>query len=139
MDLNATVAECLKAWTEFANGKPERAKALFSHRDDVTLANPFGPAVSGWDKVAEALDYASSKIREGKVDIETVAKYVTDELATYLNVEHWQGKVGGRSEAAPFVLRVSTTYRREDGIWKIVHRHADPINTFSPDGPMRAV
>jgi hypothetical protein len=28
--------------------------------------------------------------------------------------------------------RVIAEFRREDGTWKIVHRHADPITTAQP-------
>ena len=27
----------------------------------------------------------------------------------------------------PYILRVTHAYRREDGQWKIVHRHADAL------------
>jgi ketosteroid isomerase-like protein len=114
-------------------------KALFSHRDDATLANPFGPPVRGWDQVAEALDYASSRFREGEVaSFESIARYEAADLASILEVERWEAKVGGRDEVAPFVLRVTTTFRREDDAWKLVHRHADPISTPDPEGPLRA-
>ena len=38
---------------------------------------------------------------------------------------------------APFALRVTSTFRREDDAWKLVHRHADPISTPHADGPLR--
>jgi hypothetical protein len=40
--------------------------------------------------------------------------------------------LGGRAEAAPFTLRVSSIYRCEEGDWRIVLRHADPIVTARP-------
>jgi hypothetical protein len=37
-------------------------------------------------------------------------------------------KVAGAEEHSPSSLRVTTIFRREDGDWKIAHRHADPIS-----------
>jgi SnoaL-like protein len=51
--------------------------------------------------------------------------------------EHRQAKVAGRRELSDLDLRVTTTFRLEDGAWKIVHRHADPIATFDAEGPLR--
>jgi len=104
----------------------------------VTLANPFGPAVCGWKHVSEALNFASSRFRDGEVtSSETGAEYVTSDLATILEIDRWKAKVGEREDVASFDLRVTSTFRCEDGTWKLVHRHADPITTPHPDGPLR--
>ncbi len=109
----------------FAKGDPEPAKSLFSHGDDVTLANPFGPAVRGWENVSAALDYASSRFSDGEVtDFRPIARYEAPGLVTSLDTEHWRARVGG-GDLTDFDLRVTTTYRSEEGSWKIVHRHAD--------------
>ena len=138
MDLQKIVQQYHSAADEFSRGDPEPVKTVFSHRDDVTLANPFGPAVRGWKPVSEALDFASSRFRDGEVtSFETVAEYVASDLATILEIERWKAKVSGRMEVASFDLRVTSTFRRENGTWKLVHRHADPIVTPHPDGPLR--
>jgi basic membrane lipoprotein Med (substrate-binding protein (PBP1-ABC) superfamily) len=60
----------------FSRGEPDGVKALCSHSDDVTLANPFGPAVRGWEQVAARLDYASSRFSGGEVtQFERLAAY----------------------------------------------------------------
>ncbi len=139
MDLAEVVEQFRSAADQFAKGNPGAVKAVFSHREDVTLANPFGPAVRGWDQVSKALDYASSRFRDGAVGpYQRVAEYVTDELACIFEVERWEAKVGGRDDTAIFDLRVTSTFRREDGTWKLVHRHADPIATEHADGPLRS-
>jgi ketosteroid isomerase-like protein len=104
----------------------------------VTLANPFGPPVRGWRQVAEALDDASSRMRDGALaDFEIIATYLTSDLASVLAMERWKARVSGGEDVAPFDLRVTRTFRREDDAWMLVHRHADPISTFDPSGPLR--
>ena len=108
-------------------------KKLFSHRDDVSLANPYGPPVRGWAQVAKTIEHASSLRTDGKfVGSEVVAKYVTLELAYVVGIERAKAKVGGNEQITPYALRATNIFRRENGEWKIVHRHADPITTAQP-------
>jgi ketosteroid isomerase-like protein len=118
---------------EFLKGNPEPVKKLWSHRDDVTLANPFGPPVRGWEQVAQTTEHAASVTRDGEATgFEIVAKYVTPELAYVVEMERLEAKVGAREDVAPFALRVTMIFRPEEGTWKVVHRHADPITTPQP-------
>jgi ketosteroid isomerase-like protein len=76
------------------------------------------------------MDRAASARREGEiVGVEIVAKYVTPELAYVVEVERFEAKVGEREDVTPFALRATMIFRPEDGEWKVVHRHADPITT----------
>ena len=138
-DLDEVIERYHQALNEFARGDPASVKALYAHADDITLANPFvGPPAHGWTEVSAALDYASSKFRDGEMtSSERIAGYVTTDLATILELERWQAKVGEREDVLPFLLRVTTTFRRDENSWKMVHRHADPIATPSPEGPLR--
>jgi hypothetical protein len=45
-----------RALDEFFRGNSEPAKGLYSHREDVTLGNPFGPVAIGWQRVKEAME-----------------------------------------------------------------------------------
>ena len=139
MSVNEVLEQYHAAADAFSRGDPEPVKMMFSRRDDVTLANPFGPAVRGWKKVAAALDFASSRFRDGRLTgVDTLAQYEASDVATIFEIEHWSAKVGARENAAAFDLRVTTTLRREEGDWKVVHRHADPISTADADGPLRS-
>jgi ketosteroid isomerase-like protein len=118
---------------EFMKGDPEPVKELFSHREDVTLANPLGPPAHGWDEVGATIEHAASQFRDGRlVGVEIVEKQVTPEFAYTLWLEHAEGKVSGREDVVPATLRVTMIYRPEEGGWKVVHRHADPITTPQP-------
>jgi ketosteroid isomerase-like protein len=114
-------------------GNPELAKRLWSHRDDVTLANPLGPPARGWEQVAKTLEHAASNIRDGEdTSFEPIAKYVTPELAYAVWIERTKAKVGGREDIVPIALRATMIFRPEQGTWKVVHRHADDITTARP-------
>jgi ketosteroid isomerase-like protein len=124
--LDVAVGELLK-------GNPEPGKKVYSHRQDVTLANPLGPAVRGWEQVAATIEHAASQVRDGAlVDVENVVKSVTPELAYIVRMERSEAKVGGQEAVTPISLRVTMIMRPEDGVWKIVHRHADPITAARP-------
>lgn len=138
MDVENVIEQYHSACDAFALGDPAPIKALYARGEDVVLANPFGGASRGWRAVSQALDFASSNFREGeRVRFEEVSRYSSADLVTLFEREHWETKVGARNEPAPFDLRVTTTFRLESGEWKIVSRHADPLTTPHPDGPLR--
>jgi ketosteroid isomerase-like protein len=132
-DLDQVIDQFQRALNEFLKGYPEPNKEMFSHREDVSLANPFGPPARGWEQVAVTMERAASNLRDGEiVAFENIAKYVTPELAYTVWLERQQAKVSGREDITPFALRVTMIYRPEEGTWKVVHRHADPITTPQP-------
>jgi hypothetical protein len=119
-----------EALDQFFRGDPEPAKALYSHRKDATLANPFGPVAIGWEQVEETIERAAANYRDGRATgFDTLARYVTRELAYLVEVERFEAKIAGRDEMASGALRVTSVLRPEGDAWKILHRHADPITT----------
>ena len=132
-DVDQLITQYHQALDEFVKGNPEPVKKLYSHREDVSLANPLGPAARGWEQVAQTIERAASNFRDGELlSVETVAKNVTPELAYGVWVERVKAKTGGREDIAPSALRVTMIFRPEEGAWKVVHRHADPITTAQP-------
>jgi ketosteroid isomerase-like protein len=137
-DLDELIERYHAAMTPFAKGDPKPVKDLYSQADDVMLANPFGPAVRGWAAASERLDFASSRMHDGEVTrFDEVARYQSGDLFVLHETEDWQSRIADRDEVEPWQLRVTTTFRREDGEWRVVHRHADPIATVHPHGPLR--
>jgi ketosteroid isomerase-like protein len=129
-DLDRFIRDYHEALDRFFRGDPEPAKALYTHRGDASLANPFGPVAIGWEKVEEAMERAASNYRDGRAaGFETLATGMTPELAYLVEVERFEAKVGGQGQMASGALRVTSVLRPEGGAWKILHRHADPITT----------
>ena len=132
-DVDELIEQLQLAAGESVKGNPEPVKRLWSRREDVTLATPYGPPVRGWDKVAKSIEHAASLLRDGEfVGSEIVAKYVTAELAYVVQLERAKAKVGAREDIAPIATRSTMIFRPEEGTWKMVHRHADPITTAQP-------
>ncbi len=137
MELEEVIQTMYRAMHALANGDPEPTKALYSDADDVTLANPWGPAVRGRAAVVEMLDFVGTRFRDGAFDgAERLGAYIDTDIATTLESERWRAKVAGGDELSPFELRVTSTYRREGDTWKLVSRHADPISAPRPQGPL---
>jgi ketosteroid isomerase-like protein len=132
-DVDDLIEQYYRAQREFLRGNPEPVKDLFSHREDVTLANPYGPPVRGWDEVAKTIEHASSLRSDGEFSgFEIVAKYVSAELAYVVQIERAEAKIGGGEEITPYAVRSTMIFRPEEGVWKVMHRHADPITTAQP-------
>lgn len=98
---------------------PEAVKTLYSRRDDVTLANPsVMPFLGGQTWQRRWITWRH--VRDGEVtEFKNVARYESTDLAALLESEHWRTSVGG-DELSEFDLRVSSTYRNEDGECKLV-------------------
>ena len=129
-DLDAVIDDYHRALEAFVTGNPDPLRSVYSHRDDVTLANPFGPPRRGWAEVAETMTQAAARYRDGVVvGFDQVTKYATPELAYIVEVERYEAKVGGSEEMTPVSIRCTTILRREEGGWNVVHRHADPITS----------
>jgi ketosteroid isomerase-like protein len=125
--------EYRRAGLEITRGNADVYKSLWSRRDDVTLANPFGPPVRGWEAVSARLDLAASKYRDGRdFESENVSTVITAELAYTVEIERFRTRVGGSEELTPIAIRATTVFRREDGTWKVTHRHGDPITSMRP-------
>jgi ketosteroid isomerase-like protein len=132
-ELDIAIERCHLALGDFIRGNPEPYKAMISHRDDVCLGNPFGPFACGWKQVEETMERAASLYRDGEIiGFESLAKCVTPNLAYIAEVERFRARVGGAKGGTSVALRVTAILRPEEGSWKVVHRHADPITTARP-------
>ena len=129
-DLMNFIEQDHSALDAFVKGNPEPLKSLYSRRDDVTIANPFGPAVRGWKQAAETMERAALNYREGEATgFERISEYATADLGYIVEVERFRSKIGGADNLVSISLRVTTIFRLENGVWRVIHRHADPITS----------
>jgi ketosteroid isomerase-like protein len=107
------------------SGDPEKRSETYSHNDPVTL---FGAkwSASGWDNVRDVFRQLSAEWSNGHIDFELLAAGVSGDLAYTVGYEHTSASPNGGPDIQ-YRLRVTHVYRRENGEWKIVHRHADGL------------
>ena len=113
------------AQLEMEAGRPEPFKALWAHTDDVVIMGGFGGYERGWEQVSARLDWASKGLAASDRSEENIVTVAGADLGYTVDLEHMTRHVGG--QARPLTLRCTQVYRREDGEWKVVLRHADPL------------
>jgi ketosteroid isomerase-like protein len=133
-DLDALIEEYHAGLAEFVRGDASRFAAVFSQSDDVTIANPFGPARRGWADALATFNRAAAHYSDGTVaGFDEISRGVGTDMAYLLEVERYVAKMGGAAEAGNVALRVTSVFRRDDaGAWSVVHRHADTILSERP-------
>jgi ketosteroid isomerase-like protein len=119
------VSVCQGALGELVEGRPEPFKALWSHADDVVIMGAFGGHERGWEQVSARLDWAAKGIAATDRCAENIVTTVGEDLAFTVDLEHMTRHIGDRRQ--PRTLRCTQAYRREDGQWKVVLRHADEL------------
>jgi hypothetical protein len=101
-DVNELLEQFHPAQGEFVKGNPETVKKLLSHREDVTLNNPFSPPARGWDEVAKTMERAASPFRDGEfLSAEIIEKHATAEFAYVVEIERGEAKIGAKGGDQP--------------------------------------
>jgi ketosteroid isomerase-like protein len=100
---------------------------LAHHAADYTLIPPYGgDPRHGFDGSDEAVAWTARTFRGGSVELEVFHSYVEGDLAVLVAVERQHAEVGDLP-SQEWSLRITLVFRREDGEWRLVHRHADPL------------
>ena len=99
--------------------------ATWSGREPVSLFGAFWFEASGPAQARAAFERLAARFSDcTDYAYDLLAHGVSGDLAYTVGHEHASMQVDGA--AVEHHLRVTEVYRREDGSWKVVHRHADP-------------
>ena len=122
----------LQRWIEAEDalhrGDAEPRLMLWSHRDPVTLFGAAGMSESGWDTLKATFENVASSFSDGTdYRFEILAVDVVGDMAYTAGFEECTVSVQGGPPRRQ-KLRVTQVYRREDGQWKVVHRHGEGLS-----------
>jgi len=123
----ASVLPRLKtADTALHNGDPKPRGDTWAHSDPVTLFGAVWTA-TGWAEIRPVFEKLASGFSGCKsFEYDVIAADASGDLAYIVGIERTTASIGGAPPQA-YQLRVTTIFRRENGEWKIVHRHGDPM------------
>lgn len=101
--------------------------ALLTEKDDASIFGPFGgPAANSTRMWTDGARIGVKQFRDGHAKARLIRSYASGDLLVLVLIEEQSGEVGGVADQ-PWSLRITQVYRRENGKWRIVHRHADPL------------
>ena len=111
------------------NGDPEPRYETWSH-DEPTVFGAWLTA-TGWDDVSQIFRTIASRFSDStQSDFELVTAGASGDLAYTVGYERTTTNVDGKERK--YTLRCTQIYRRENGVWKVCHRHADELDAINP-------
>jgi ketosteroid isomerase-like protein len=98
-----------------------------SRRDDVMIMDAWGAQEKGWPEVQAGYHRAAARFRESaaRLTVEYLTSFQSGDLAVTTALERAQVKAAGQAKTALVALRVTHVFRKENGAWKLILRHAD--------------
>lgn len=99
-----------------------------------TLFTPFGGVRSGRDAVLQQYRQAAARLgpREATLEVEYLHVGVEGDLAFTVALERSRFQPIGVDTMRAGYTRATHVFRREDGAWKLAHRHMDHIVEAPP-------
>jgi ketosteroid isomerase-like protein len=107
------------------NGDAAPRRALWSRNDPVSVLGAWCNA-HGQEEVAELFTALGKSFSNCTSYVFELQAYdVIGDMAYTAGLEHTSASVEG--EPRTYTLRATQVYRREDGEWKVAHRHGDTV------------
>jgi len=111
----------------FVNGDVDPLINISTQVLPATIFGPKGDCVEGATSVNAANANGAKQFQSGGNSLfEVLQQAASDDIAYWAGIQRSTVKPQGKT-AMPMDLRVTEIFRRENGAWKLVHRHADPL------------
>jgi ketosteroid isomerase-like protein len=126
--VRAAIDRLHAAMARVANGDVAEIKRLYSHTADATSFYGWGGYERGEEAVSRRWDWAGQQFKGGTVLYENITTVVTPEMFYTTDLETFSNqRVAGVEDVTGWSNRVTHIFRREDGEWRLIHRHANRL------------
>jgi ketosteroid isomerase-like protein len=107
------------------NGDPAPRRALWSRHEPVSVLGAWRSA-NGQSEIDELFAFLGDSFSDcTSSTVEILACDVVGDMAYTAGLEHTSVSVDGQPRT--YTLRATQVYRRENGEWKVAHRHGDTL------------
>ncbi len=125
-DFDAYLRRRREASDAFVAGDPRPLFAVSTTSAPASIFGPPGTVVEGPEAVNESNAGGSSRFRGAdRNELEVSHSGSEGDLGWWAGIQRSVVRLAGEDDPVPMDLRVTELYRREDGEWKLFHRHAD--------------
>ena len=112
----------------YVNGDSRPLDRIVTQSGAASFFPPNGGSERGAREVVARYDRdARSFGKGGETELEVLQSAAAGDVGFWTGFQSAHVKMGGGSEPVKMKLRITELFRRIDGEWKMVHRHADPM------------
>jgi ketosteroid isomerase-like protein len=127
-DFEVFMRRRIAASDAFVGGDYGPLGAISTNRPPASIFGPKGDCVQGPEAVNAANRAGAAQFGPGGENrFEVLHSAVDGDLAYWAGIQRSVVNVKGQPKPVPMDLRVTEVFRREEGAWKLVHRHADKL------------
>lgn len=125
-DFDAFMAEREQAASAYVRADGSKVDAMVPHSGVASFHSPTGDTVEGAEAVARRyLDDAAIFGDDGVSRFEIIQKGSSGDIGYWTGFQIATVRIGTMPNAIDMRIRVTEIFRKIDGAWKMVHRHAD--------------
>jgi len=125
-DFQSFLVQRTAAAEAYVNGDPQPVDKLVPSSGEATFFSPMGESVSGAASVGERYRRDAGTFRSGgESRLDFLQKGSSGDLGFWTGYQIARVRMGERQEPIEMRIRVTEVFRRMDGEWKMIHRHAD--------------
>ena len=117
----------------FVSGDGTPVSTLSTAHDPATFFGPRGGQLSGSKAIRSRYEQDARLFDAGSENtLEVLHASASGDVGYWVGFQHTQARMKGNDKPVPMKLRVTEVFRREDGAWKLIHRHADMLAEPQP-------
>lgn len=123
----AAAQQFYTALNQLFTGEVACMKEVWSHQDDITFMGPDGSFLHGWKPVSAEWEKTAALKLGGKVEPTEMRITAGEKLAILTNYEIGEN-IGPDGKVQKVKIRATSTFRKENGEWKMIGHHTDLLS-----------